>query len=493
VKLFDLEARGTTVAREVRGGTATFLTMAYILFANPAILSAAGMPFGPVVAATAAASALASLLMALGANFPIALAPGMGLNAVIAYQVAPAAGSWQAAMGLVVADGLLMLALVLIGLREALLHAIPRDLRRAIGAGIGLFIAFIGAVNARIVVVPASTVAGLSRAPQAVLPPVTFGSLRDPETLVALLGLVVTAALLARRVRGALLLGIAFSTVLALLLGVARLPEVAWFAVPRFETFGKADLRAAFAPHLLPLLFSILLVDFFDTIGTCHRAGPDRGGLPHVQAAHARGLRRGGDGAARVRGGGGDPVHVLDLARNRLRLPHLYRGAAPVRARALAAPLDDRLLFGLRRLLRGGLGPRRSRRLFPRPGSGSKSHPSRCTSVVKGDFGLGEALKGDGIPNSVTLLFVASKIAPFRTVDVSYWEKLARDRQNAFDQSATLVLVREGKTIGYVPRQYSKMIAEHLDAGHSLEASALRRLVVPPERGRWQIEVRRSS
>lgn len=268
MKLFDLEARGTTVAREVRGGTATFLTMAYILFANPAILSAAGMPFAPVVAATAAASALASLLMALGANFPIALAPGMGLNAVIAYQVAPAAGSWQAAMGLVIADGLLMLVLVLVGLREALLHAIPRDLRRAIGAGIGLFIAFLGAVNARVVVVPPGTVAALSRSPGAVLPPVTFGSLRDLEVLVALAGLVVTAALLARRVRGALLLGIAFSTVLALVLGIARAPEGAWFAVPRFETFGKADLRAAFAPQLLPLLFSVLLVDFFDTIGT---------------------------------------------------------------------------------------------------------------------------------------------------------------------------------------------------------------------------------
>ena len=268
MKLFDLEGRGTTVAREVRGGAATFLTMAYILFANPAILSAAGMPFGAVVAATAAASALASLLMALGANFPIALAPGMGLNAVIAYQVAPAAGSWQAAMGLVVADGLLMLVLVVVGLREALLHAIPRDLRRAIGAGIGLFIAFIGAVNARIVVVPQSTVAALSRDPRAVLPPVSFGSLRDPETLVALLGLVVTAALLARRVRGALLIGIAFSTVLALVLGIAHLPQGAWLALPRFETFGKADLRAAFAPQLLPVLFSILLVDFFDTIGT---------------------------------------------------------------------------------------------------------------------------------------------------------------------------------------------------------------------------------
>ena len=268
MKLFDLDARGSTAAAEVRGGTATFLTMAYILFANPAILSAAGMPFGPVVAATAAASALASLLMAFGANFPIALAPGMGLNAVIAYQVAPAAGSWQAAMGLVVVDGLLMLVLVLVGLREALLHAIPRDLRRAIGAGIGLFIAFIGAVNARIVVVPPGTVAALAREPRAVMPPVTFGSLREPETLVALAGLVVTAALLARRVRGALLLGIAFSTVLALVLGVAHPPQGAWFAVPRFETFAKADVRAAFSPHLLPLLFSILLVDFFDTIGT---------------------------------------------------------------------------------------------------------------------------------------------------------------------------------------------------------------------------------
>jgi AGZA family xanthine/uracil permease-like MFS transporter len=268
VKLFDLEGRGTTVAREVRGGTASFLTMAYILFANPAILSAAGVPFAPAVAATAAASALASLLMAVGANFPIALAPGMGLNAVVAYQVAPAAGSWQAAMGLVVVDGLLMLVLVLVGLREALLHAIPHDLRRAIGAGIGLFIAFIGAVNARVVVVPGSTVAALARDPRALLPPVTFGSLREPETLVAVVGLVVTGALLARRVRGALLLGIAFSTVLALLLGVAHLPEGAWLAAPSFETFAKADLRAAFSPRLLPLLFSILLVDFFDTIGT---------------------------------------------------------------------------------------------------------------------------------------------------------------------------------------------------------------------------------
>src|SRR5437016_575493 len=124
------------------------------------------------------------------------------------------------------------------------------------------------AVVARIVVVPASTIAELSRSPHAILPPVTFGTLRDPETLVALAGLVATAALLARRVRGALLLGIAFSTALALVLGVAHLPESAWLAWPSFETFGKADLRAALAPATLPLLFAVLLVDFFDTIGT---------------------------------------------------------------------------------------------------------------------------------------------------------------------------------------------------------------------------------
>lgn len=266
--LFDLEARGTTVGRELRGGAATFLTMAYILFANPAILSAAGMPFRPVVAATALASAVSSLAMGLGANFPMALAPGMGLNAVVAYQVARAAGSWQAAMGLVVLDGLLMLILVLLGLREALLNAIPRDLRRAIGAGIGLFIAFIGAVNARIVVVPPSTASALVASPRAILPPVTFGTLREPETLVALIGLVATAVLLSRRVRGAILLGIAFSTALALLLKVTHVPQGAWLAWPSLETFGKADLRAAFAPAMLPLLFAILLVDFFDTIGT---------------------------------------------------------------------------------------------------------------------------------------------------------------------------------------------------------------------------------
>ena len=267
-RLFHLKARGTTPAREVRGAFATFLTMAYILFANPAILAAAGMPIEPVIAATAAASAVCSLLMGLGANFPIALAPGMGLNAVIAYQVAPAAGSWRAAMGLVVLDGLTMLVLVLIGFREALMRAIPRDLRRAIGVGIGLFIAFIGLVNARLVVVPPGTVQALAAGGGAALPPVTFGSLREPQTAIALAGLLIIAALLARGARGAILIGIAAGTALSLLAGVATLPHGAWLSAPRFDTFAQADLRGVFRPGMVGLFVAVLLVDFFDTMGT---------------------------------------------------------------------------------------------------------------------------------------------------------------------------------------------------------------------------------
>ncbi len=267
-RLFHLKALGTTAGREVRGAFATFLTMAYILFANPAILSAAGMPAEPVIAATAAASAVCSLLMGLGANFPIALAPGMGLNAVIAYQVTPAAGSWEAAMGLVVLDGLTMLVLVLIGFREALMRAIPRDLRRAIGVGIGLFIAFIGLVNARIVVVPPGTVQALATGGAATLPPVTFGSLREPQTAIALAGFVVIAALLARGVKGAILIGIAFGTVLSIAAGVASLPHGGWLSAPRFDTFARADLRGVFRAGMLPLFVAVLLVDFFDTMGT---------------------------------------------------------------------------------------------------------------------------------------------------------------------------------------------------------------------------------
>jgi adenine/guanine/hypoxanthine permease len=264
--------------------------MAYILFANPAILSAAGVPTGPAVAATAAAAAICSIMMGLVANVPIALASGMGLNAVIAYQIAPIAGSWQIAMGLVVLDGLLVLLLVLAGVREAVMNAIPRDLRRAIGVGIGLFIAFIGLVNARLVVVPPGTVGALTGNPLAVMPPVTFGSLRSNEAIVALVGLVITAALIARRVTGAIVLGILASSVLAFLLGTGSFPTGTWLTLPSFETVGQADVVGALTSSALPLLLPLLIVDFFDTIGTV-TAVAEEAGL-HDEQGRIPGIRR---------------------------------------------------------------------------------------------------------------------------------------------------------------------------------------------------------
>ena len=289
-RLLHPERRGSTITTEVRGGAATFLTMAYILVANPAILAAAGVPFPAAVVGTAAAAAVASILMGVVADFPLALASGMGLNAVVAFQVAPATGSWQTAMGLVVLDGLVVLALVLLGVREAVMRAIPHDLRLAIGVGIGLFIAFIGAVNARLVVVPPGTVEALVRAPGSVLPPVTYGSLRTPETAIALAGICLTAGLMARRVTGAILFGIVGGTALAFLLGVTALPAGSWFALPRFDTFGQADVRGALTLAALPLLLPIVLVDFFDTIGTV-TAVADEGGLQDEQG-RIPGVRR---------------------------------------------------------------------------------------------------------------------------------------------------------------------------------------------------------
>jgi len=265
---FDLVARRTTAAREVRGGIATFLTMAYILFANPSILASAGIPFEAAAAGTAAAAAICTLLMGLGANFPIALAPGMGLNAVVAFQVVGQTGSWQSAMGLVVLNGLVVLVLVLVGVREAVMRAIPLDLRRAISVGIGLFIALIGAVNARLVVIPSSSVAALGRDPIAIVPPVTHGSLHAPAPLIALAGLLIIAFLLSRKVPGAIVIGIMSATAAGLLLGVSQWPVGAWLRMPRFDTVFQADVRAALDVRFVPLLLSIVMVDFFDTLGT---------------------------------------------------------------------------------------------------------------------------------------------------------------------------------------------------------------------------------
>jgi AGZA family xanthine/uracil permease-like MFS transporter len=264
-KYFALEERGSTVGRELRGALATFLTMAYILVANANILGEAGVPRDSVIACTALAAGVCCIMMGLVANFPLALASGMGLNSIVAIQIIPVVGSWQAAMGLIVLDGLAVLVLVLTGLRQAVLHAIPRDLRLAIGAGIGLFIAFIGAVNAGI------AVPGKDQ-------PLTYGSVTLAGTALAIFGLLLTAILMARRITGALVIGIIVTTLLALIVpgGVARLPEQ--WGPPRFETLLAADVLAVLHWKYLPWLFAIMMVDFFDTVGTAS-AIADQAGL----------------------------------------------------------------------------------------------------------------------------------------------------------------------------------------------------------------------
>ena len=243
------------MGREARGAVATFLTMAYILFLNPTILQGGGVPFNLATVATAMAAGICCILMGLVANFPIALASGMGLNAIVASQIVKEAGSWQAAMGLVVLDGLLTLLLVLAGLREAVMNAIPRDLRLAIGAGIGLFIAFIGLVNGHLVV--------MGQAPVPVAP----GSFRNPAAMIAGLGVLVTGLLIARRITGALIIGIGFSTLLAYLLKVQTLPDS--LQRPHLGGIGfVADVRGAMQWKLVPFLFALVMVDFFDTLGT---------------------------------------------------------------------------------------------------------------------------------------------------------------------------------------------------------------------------------
>src|SRR5688572_19449436 len=271
-RYFELEARGSTVGREFRGAVATFLTMAYILFVNPQILADAGVPRDSAVACTAAAAGVCCIVMGFVANFPLALASGMGLNAFVAYTLArpDQAGSWQAAMGIIVVEGLLILLLVLAGLREAILHAVPRDLRLAIGAGIGLFIAFIGLQHAGIVTDHPVTL-------------LTFGSLRRPTTAVAGIGVVIAAALIARRVPGALVMSILATTAIAFAwdatwggLGLLqRWPPK--FAAPSFEAAFQADVRGALQWRLAPLILSVMMVDFFDTLGTVTAVGEQAG------------------------------------------------------------------------------------------------------------------------------------------------------------------------------------------------------------------------
>ena len=258
-RLFHLEEAGTTWKREVVAGLTTFMTMAYIIFVNPSLVSTTGMPFDAVVMATIFSAAFATLLMAFLTNYPFALAPGMGLNAYFAFSVVGAMGiPWQTALGAVFISGVVFVILTLSRVREMIIDAVPMTLKKAIGAGIGLFIALIGLSNAGIVVANPSTM-------------VALGSFSDPNTLLAVIGLAVTGLLLARRVPGAILIGILLTTVIGIFMGVTPRPE-GIFQWPSLATWqpvlGKLDVMGALRLGVLEIVFAFLFVDMFDTVGT---------------------------------------------------------------------------------------------------------------------------------------------------------------------------------------------------------------------------------
>ncbi len=271
---FRLSERGTNLKTELLSGTATFLTMAYIIFVNPGILSAAGVPFAGAVTATAVGAALMCAVMGLVANRPLALASGMGINAVLTFSVIgfqQAHVPWQVGMSVIFAEGLIILLLVATGFREAVMDAIPLNLKRAIGVGIGLFITLIG-LNEGGVIRPA---------------PITLVSLGDFSrgyVLVTLAGFFSTAVFMALKVKGDILWGILVAAATAFFLGVTSAPS-AFFAAPDFSTFfapfqrvdGSIALWHALAPGLLFSIFAIMLTDFFDTMGTVVAVGEQAG------------------------------------------------------------------------------------------------------------------------------------------------------------------------------------------------------------------------
>ena len=277
-RLFKVREAGSTPGREVLGGVTTFLTMAYILAVNPVFLTAAGMPLAGAIAATAVAAALATLAMALFANYPIALAPGMGMNAFFAYGICVGAKvPWPTALGLVFWSGLAFLALTVTGARRVLVRAVPPVIQLAGAVGIGLFIAFIGLQHG-----------GLVRADRNTL--VTLGDLGSTTALLTLGGLAVTLALLAAGVRTAIFWGLVATLGAALATGAVHAPA-RLLAVPDLALPGRSiDLLGALRLEYLPLALVILFFALFDTLGTlmglAHQAGLLRDGeLPRIERA----------------------------------------------------------------------------------------------------------------------------------------------------------------------------------------------------------------
>jgi AGZA family xanthine/uracil permease-like MFS transporter len=277
-RYFRFTENQTNLRQEVLGGLTTFLTMSYIVVVNPQILSQAGMPVDGVVFATCLSSSVATLVMGLYANYPIALAPGMSLNAYFTYSVCLGMHvPWRTALGVVFFSGVLFLVLTVTRVRELIVNGIPDCLKHSTATGIGFFIAFVGLRNAKLVVANAATFVGL-------------GSFADPAVQMACFGLVLTLFLMTRKIKGAILIGIFGTALLGMSRGISQWPA-AIFSVPHpSSTFLQLDFRGAIHLGFLEILFAFLFVDLFDNVGTlvgvCEQGGFIRDGkIPRVGRA----------------------------------------------------------------------------------------------------------------------------------------------------------------------------------------------------------------
>lgn len=269
---FHITERRSSLKTECRAGLTTFLAMAYIIAVNPSVLALAGIPVSAAITATCLASGLSSILMGLWANRPLALAPGMGLNAVVATSLTAAAGGdWRSAMAVVFIEGICIYLMVICGFRRAMMDAMPASIRYGLAAGLGLFISFIGLVNGGIVIDDATTL-------------IQFGSPTSPEFIVACISLISTIVCVCLKVPGAFLIGMLLAVVAGIPLGLTQLPQ-ALFSLPDFSSLGAPFIPQSggtilifnvfINPVLLTFVFSLFMSDFFDTMGTASAvAGP---------------------------------------------------------------------------------------------------------------------------------------------------------------------------------------------------------------------------
>ena len=260
-RFFHLEEKHTTVKTELIAGFTTFIALAYIMFVNPNILSEAGIPKEAAIASTIWIAAIATMAMGVVANYPVALAPGMGLNAFFAYYVVGVLHlHWTVALGAVFFSGIFFLILTIGGIRQAIINSVPKNLKIAIGVGIGMFIAFIGLKGTGLIIPDKATF-------------VALGHVTQPTTMLSLFGLLLTAALMARKVQGAILIGIIATTLLSMCLGYSPVPhgvgDIVSSSVPSMSlTFGQLDIAGAWSYGIVSIIFTFTVVELFDNMGT---------------------------------------------------------------------------------------------------------------------------------------------------------------------------------------------------------------------------------